>query len=400
MNALTCSRRSVGGAHAVVAMGISIARNESAFMKLGFYMGYAQPGTSPLELLELAKLAETLGYDSAWAAEAWGVDAITPLAWLGAQTTTLKLGTAIMQLPGRSPANAAMTAVTLDMLSGGRFLMGLGTSGPQVVEGWHGQEWGKPLGKTREYVDIVRAILRRERLEHHGEHYDIPVQGGTGLGKPLKLMARPLRSDIPIYLAAIAPKAVEQTFEIADGWLPIFWSPEKARDVFPLDRAREGFDIAPSVPALLIDDVQAGRDVMKEYYSFYIGGMGARGKNFYNDLFTRYGYEAEAKEIQELFLGGQQREAAGKVPDAFVDEVALIGPVERIRDRLAAWRESGATTLLVSTRDEATLRARRRSRRLEQPVTSRSSRARSARAAAPRPRRSRRACLRLPARRG
>jgi F420-dependent oxidoreductase-like protein len=250
-----------------------------------------------------------------------------------------------------------MTAVTLDLLSGGRFLMGLGTSGPQVVEGWHGQEWGKPLGKTREYVDIVRAILRRERLEHHGEHYDIPVQGGTGLGKPLKLMARPLRSDIPIYLAAIAPKAVEQTFEIADGWLPIFWSPEQARKVFPLDRAREGFDIAPSVPALLIDDVQAGRDVMKEYYSFYIGGMGARGKNFYNDLFTRYGYEAEANEIQELFLGGQQREAAGKVPDAFVDEVALIGPVERIRDRLAAWRESGATTLLVSTRDEATLRA-------------------------------------------
>ena len=264
-------------------------------MKLGFYMGYAQPGTSPLELLELAREAETLGYDSAWAAEAWGVDAITPLAWLGAQTTTLKLGTAIMQLPGRSPANAAMTAVTLDLLSGGRFLMGLGTSGPQVVEGWHGQEWGKPLGKTREYVEIVRAILRRERLEHHGEHYDIPVQGGTGLGKPLKLMARPLRGDIPIYLAAIAPKAVEQTFEIADGWLPIFWSPEQARDVFPLDRAREGFDIAPSVPAIVTDDVQSGRDVLKEYYSFYIGGMGARGKNFYNDLFTRYGYEAEAQ---------------------------------------------------------------------------------------------------------
>jgi F420-dependent oxidoreductase-like protein len=344
MNERTSSSRSVGGAQVTEVIGIA-----SHLMKLGFYMGYAQPGTNPLELLELAREAEGLGYDSAWAAEAWGVDAITPLAWLGAQTTTLKLG--------RSPANAAMTAVTLDLLSGGRFLMGLGTSGPQVVEGWHGQEWGKPLGKTREYVEIVRAILRRERLEHHGEHYDIPVQGGTGLGKPLKLMARPLRADIPIYLAAIGPKAVEQTFEIADGWLPIFWSPEKARDVFPLDRAREGFDIAPSVHALLTDDVQAGRDVMKEFYSFYIGGMGARGKNFYNDLFTRYGYEAEAKEIQELFLGGQQREAAGKVPDAFVDEVALVGPVERIRDRLAAWRESGATTLLVSTRDEATLRA-------------------------------------------
>jgi F420-dependent oxidoreductase-like protein len=325
-------------------------------MRLGFYMGYAQPGTNPLELLELAREAEGLGYDSAWAAEAWGVDAITPLAWLGAQTTTLKLGTAIMQLPGRSPANAAMTAVTLDMLSGGRFLMGLGTSGPQVVEGWHGQDWGKPLGKTREYVEIVRTILRRERLEHHGEHYDIPVQGGTGLGKPLKLMARPLRSDIPIYLAAIGPKAVEQTFEIADGWLPIFWSPEKARAVFPVDRAREGFDVAATAPAIVTDDVESARNMLKEYYSFYIGGMGARGKNFYNDLFTRYGYEAEAREIQDLFLDGKQREAAAKVPDAFVDEVALIGSVDRIRDRLAAWRESGATTLLISTRDAATLR--------------------------------------------
>ena len=326
-------------------------------MNLGFYMGYAQPGTSPLELLELAREAELLGYDSAWAAEAWGVDAITPLAWLGAQTERLKLGTAIMQIPGRSPANAAMTAVTLDLLSGGRFLMGLGTSGPQVVEGWHGVEWGKPLGRTREYVEIVRAVVRRERLEHHGEHYDIPVQGGTGLGKPLKLMARPLRSEIPIYLAAIGPKAVEQTFEIADGWLPIFWSPEKAHEVFPLDRVRDGFDIAPAAPALLTDDVESGRAMLKEYYSFYIGGMGARGKNFYNDLFTRYGYESEAREIQDLFLDGHQREAAGKVPDSFVDEVALVGSVERIRERLAAWRESGVTTLLVSTRDVATLRA-------------------------------------------
>ena len=326
-------------------------------MRLGFYMGYAPPGTSPLDLIELARTAETVGYDSAWAAEAWGTDAITPLAWLGALTERIKLGTAIMQIPGRSPANAAMTAATLDLLSRGRFLMGIGTSGPQVVEGWHGQEWGKPLGKTREYVEIVRAALRRERLEHHGAHYDIPVQGGTGLGKPLKLMARPLRSEIPIYLASIGPKAVELALEIADGWLPIFWSPEKARSVFPLDRAREGFEIAPSVPAVLTDDVASGREVLKEYYSFYIGGMGARGKNFYNDLFTRYGYESEAREIQDLFLEGKQREAAAKVPDAFVDEVALVGPVERMRDRLAAWRESGVTTMLVSTRDEATLRA-------------------------------------------
>ena len=220
-----------------------------------------------------------------------------------------------------------MTAVTLDLLSGGRFLMGLGTSGPQVVEGWHGQEWGKPLGKTREYVEIVRAIVRRERLEHHGEHYDIPVQGGTGLGKPLKLMARPLRAEIPIYLAAIAPKAVEQAFEIADGWLPIFWSPEQARHVFPLERARDGFDIAPSVPAIVTDDVESARTMLKEYYSFYIGGMGARGKNFYNDLFTRYGYEAEAREIQDLFLGGNQREAV----DEGARRVRRRGRADRLR---------------------------------------------------------------------
>src|SRR3954454_6426948 len=237
-------------------------------MRLGFYMGYAQPGTNPLELLELAREAESLGYHSAWAAEAWGVDAVTPLAWLGARTGRLKLGTAIMQIPGGPPANAAMPAVTLDLLSGGRFLMGLGTSGPQVVEGWHGQEWGKPLGKTREYVEIVRAVLRRERLEHHGEHYAIPVRGGTGLGKPLRLMARPLRSEIPIYLAAISPKAVEQTFEIADGWLPIFWSPEQARMVFPVDRAREGFDVAATAPAIVTDDVESARTMLKEYYSF------------------------------------------------------------------------------------------------------------------------------------
>jgi F420-dependent oxidoreductase-like protein len=326
-------------------------------MRLGFYMGYAQPGTNPLELIELAREAERSGYDSAWAAEAWGTDAVTPLAWLGASTETIKLGTAIMQLPGRSPANTAMTAATLDLLSGGRFLLGLGTSGPQVVEGWHGQEWRKPLTKLREYVEIVRSVLRRERLEHHGEHYDIPVSGGTGLGKPLKLMLRPMRSEIPIYLAAISPKAVELAFEIGDGWLPIFWSPERARDVFPLSLAREGFDIAPSAPAVLTDDVQSVTTALKEYYAFYIGGMGAKSKNFYNDLFARYGFEGEAREIQELFLDGKQREAAAAVPDRFVSEVALVGSKEQIADRLAAWRESGATSLLVSTRDVATLRA-------------------------------------------
>jgi F420-dependent oxidoreductase-like protein len=327
-------------------------------MRLGFYMGYAQPGTSPLELIELAREAERLGYDSAWAAEAWGTDAVTPLAWLGATTSRIKLGSAIMQIPGRTPANAAMTAATLDLLSGGRFLMGLGTSGPQVVEGWHGQPWGKPLGKTREYVELVRAALRRDVLEHHGTHYDIPYtgEGATALGKPLKLMLRPLRAEIPIYLASLGPKAVELAFEIADGWLPIFWSPSQGRQVFPLDRARDGFDIAPTTPLVVTDDLASGRDALKQYYSFYVGGMGAKGKNFYNDLMSRYGFEAEAREIQELFLGGNQRDAAAKVPDAFVDEVALVGPKERIAERVDAWRESGATTMLVSTRDAASLR--------------------------------------------
>jgi F420-dependent oxidoreductase-like protein len=263
-----------------------------------------------------------------------------------------------MQIPGRTPTNTAMTAATLDLLSGGRFLLGLGTSGPQVVEGWHGEPWGKPLAKTREYVEIVRAALRRDVVEHHGAHYDIPYSGdgATGLGKALKLMARPERAEIPIYLATIGPRAVEAAFDLADGWLPIFWSPERARDVFPLDRARDGFDIAPAVPVVVTDDVESGRDALKQYYSFYVGGMGARGRNFYNDLMSRYGYEAEARAIQDAFLDRRQRDAAALVPDAFVDEVALVGPQERIRDRLAAWRESGATTLLVSTRDVATLR--------------------------------------------
>src|SRR6266581_3604847 len=240
--------------------GIRLA---SQVVRLGFYMGYAPPGTNPLEPIALAQEAERLGYDSAWASEAWGTDAVTVLSWLGATTTTIKLGSAIMQIPGRTPANTAMTAATLDLLSGGRFLLGLGTSGPQVVEGWHGQAWGKPLLKTREYVEIVRTVLRREQLVYHGEHYDIPLQNGSGLGKPLKLMARPLRADIPIYLAAISPRAVEQAFEIADG--------------------------------------EAGREFLKPYYALYVGGMGARGKNFYNDLMRRYGYEAEAERIQDLY---------------------------------------------------------------------------------------------------
>ena len=330
-------------------------------MKLGFYMGYAQPGTSPLELIELAREAEQLGYSSAWAAEAWGVDAVTPLAWLGASTSTIGLGTAIMQLPGRSPANAAMTAATLDLLSGGRFLMGLGTSGPQVVEGWHGQPFGKPLGRTREYVEIVRAAIRRELLEHTGAHYEIPYAGddATGLGIPLKLMLRPVRTEIPVYLAAIGPRNVALATEIADGWLPVWASPGKLADVFgeALAAARSGFDVAAfSVPVAISDDVQAARDAVKPHLALYVGGMGAQGQNYYNALVVRYGYEREAAEIQELYLGGKKMEAIAAVPDALVDEVALVGARDRIADRLEAWRDSPVTTLLIQAHDPATLR--------------------------------------------
>jgi F420-dependent oxidoreductase-like protein len=327
-------------------------------MRLGFYMGYAPPGTNPLELIELAQEAERLGYDSAWAAEAWGTDAVTVLAWLGATTERIKLGSAILQMPGRTPALTAMTAATLDLLSGGRLLLGLGPSGPQVVEGWHGQPWGKPLVRTREYVEIVRTALRRETVEHRGEHYAIPYDGpgATGLGKPLKLMARPLRADVPIYLAAMGPKAVALAQEIADGWLPLFFVPERAREVFG-ELGGDGFDVAPSVPVVLLDDVEAARDALKPYYALYIGGMGSRGKNFYNELFARYGYEAEAAAIQDAYLDGRQRDAAALVPDAFVDEAALVGPKERIAERLEAYRGSGATTLLLSTRQPEALRA-------------------------------------------
>src|SRR5437762_1462044 len=282
-------------------------------MKLGLSLGYAPPGTNPADLFPLVEEAERLGFDSVWVAEAWGTDAVTVLAYLAAKTERIKLGSAIMQIPGRTPTNTAMTAATLDLLSGGRFLLGLGTSGPQVVEGWHGQPWGKPLMKTREYVEIVRAALLRDVVEHHGEHYRIPYDGpgATGLGKPLKLMLRPLRADIPIYLAAIGPKNVALAAEIADGWLPMLVAPERFDEAFgpSLAGAREGFEIAAGVSVLVGDDVQSLRDALKPHIALYVGGMGAKGKNFYNSLVSRYGWEAEAAQIQELYLGGRQREA-------------------------------------------------------------------------------------------
>src|SRR5881392_1389147 len=277
-------------------------RRIASAMKLGLSLGYAPPGTNPADLFPLVEEAERLGFDSVWVAEAWGTDAVSVLGWLAARTERIKLGSAIMQIPGRTPANTAMTAATLDLLTGGRFRLGLGTSGPQVVEGWHGQPWGKPLGKTREYVEIVRRALARDVLEHHGDQYDIPYTGpdATGLGKPLKLMARPLRTEIPIYLAALSPKNVRLAFEIADGWLPIFFSPERAREAFGFEE-REGFDIAPTAHVVLSDDVAAARDALRPMLALYIGGMGARGANFYNALVCRYGYEEEAQRIQDLY---------------------------------------------------------------------------------------------------
>src|SRR5919205_581947 len=322
-------------------------------MKLGLNLGYAAPGTNPVELVPLVQHAEQLGFDSVWAAESWGTDAVTVLAWMAACTSRIKVGSAIMQIPGRSPANAAMTAATLDLLSGRRFLLGLGTSGPQVVEGWHGQPWGKPLGKTREYVEIVRAALRREVVAHEGEHYRIPWDGpgATGLGKPLKLMLRPLRAEIPIYLAALGPKNVALAAEIADGWLPIFVAPERFDDAFgpSLADAPPGFEIAATASVFVGDDVAALRGALRPHVALYVGGMGAKGRNFYNSLVRRYGWEEEAERIQELYLAGKQREAIAAVPDELVDAVALVGPKERIAERIEAWKETSVTTLLLGS---------------------------------------------------
>jgi F420-dependent oxidoreductase-like protein len=314
----------------------------------------------------MALEAERLGFDSVWSAEAYGSDAVTLITWVAARTERIGVGTAIMQMPARTPAATAMTAVTLDHLTRGRFRLGLGVSGPQVSEGWHGVAFGKPLERTREYVRIVRTILRREEpLEFHGEHYDVPLSGGTGLGKPLKTIVHPLRADLPIYLAAIGPKNVALAAEIADGWLPTFYSaahPEVFEEsigegLARSGRPREAFDVAPFVMVALGDDVQACRDFVKPLLALYVGGMGARGRNFYTTLVGRYGYEADAAKVQDLYLEGRKGEAAGAIPDALVDEVALVGPKARIADRLGLWREAGVDTIIVGTAQPEALRA-------------------------------------------
>ena len=327
-------------------------------LKLGLQIGYwgaGMPAGQPETIVE----AERLGFDSAWTAEAYGSDALTPLAWWGSATSTIRLGTSICQISARTPAAMAMAAITLDHLSGGRFILGLGASGPQVVEGWYGEPYAKPLARTREYVEIIRRILAREGpVEYPGEHYKLPYPGGTGFGKSLKSIVHPLRADMPIWIASEGPKNVALTAEIADGWMAIFYGPrvdgfyraalEEGWARPGARRAPDDFEIAATVPIIVHADVEEAASFYKPSLALYIGGMGARDMNFHNEVFARMGYEAEAKQIQDLYLDGKKDEAAAAVPTKLVEDVALIGPPEKIRDDLEMWRESIVSTLLVS----------------------------------------------------
>jgi F420-dependent oxidoreductase-like protein len=328
-------------------------------MKLGLQLGYwfAQPPTDAGErILE----AEKLGYDTVFAAEAWGSDAFTPLAWHGARTSRIRLGTSIVQISARTPAATAMHALTIDHLSNGRFVLGLGVSGPQVVEGWYGQPFGKPLARTREYVDIVRQVLAREGpVTSPGPHYPLPYSGpnSLGLGKPLKPIVHPLRADIPIWLGAEGPKNVAMTAEIADGWLPIYYSPAVA-DMYngwleegfarpTARRTRKEFEIATNAQVVVTDDIEAGVDGLRPFIAFYIGGMGAKDMNFHKEVFARMGYEKESDDIQDLFFEGKRDDAVAAVPDQMVHDISMIGPVSKIREDVARWEEAGVTMLVV-----------------------------------------------------
>jgi len=323
-------------------------------MKLGVYVAYWGLGMGPQDQLQVVQEAERLGYDSVWAAEAYGSDAATVLAWLAAGTSRIKLGSGIFQMPARSPAMTAMTAATIDELSGGRMLLGLGSSGPQVAEGWHGQRFGRQLQRTREYVEVVRQALTRERLEYHGETIVLPLPDGPG--KALKLTIAPVQARIPIYLAAIGPNNTALAGEIADGWIPTFFSPEHVADFRALleqGAARSGrslrdFDIAPIVNAYVSDDRELARNLMRPVLALYIGGMGSRAQNFYNRLVRRYGFDEAAQTVQDLYLEGQRVQAGEAIPDELIDMVSLCGPREVVRDRLAAFREAGVGTLMVT----------------------------------------------------
>ena len=329
-------------------------------LKLGYNTGYWSAGP-PAGALDAVKEAERLGFDSIWTAEAYGSDALTPLAWWGANTEKVRLGTAIMQMSARTPTAAAMAAITLDHLSNGRFILGLGASGPQVVEGWYGQAYPKPLARTREYVDIVRQVLRRDKpVESHGAFYDLPYSGadGAGLGKPLRPTVHPLRSDIPIFLGAEGPKNVALSAEICDGWLPLFFSPKE--DGFYRKCLAEGFaksgeadkadrfEVASTVMIIPGDDAEKCADMVRPFLALYAGGMGARGANFHFEVFARMGYEDVALKVQDLYLAGKKAEAAAAIPLAMVQDVALVGPPDKIKDELAQWKETCITTFLVS----------------------------------------------------
>lgn len=329
-------------------------------LKLGLAQGYWSAGPNP-EFVAIAQEAERQGFDSVWSAEAWGNDAFTPLAWIGAQTSKIKLGTAVVQLSGRSPTSCAMHALTLDLLSEGRFMLGLGVSGPQVVEGWYGQPFPKPLARTREYIDIIRQVFAREApVTNDGPHYPLPYKGedGMGLGKPLKPIVHPLRNRIPIYMGAEGPKNIALSAEIADGWLPLFYNPyDESVYAESLTNAPDDFDIAQMVTVNVTDDIESALLQFKYFLSFYIGGMGAKTTNFHKNLFIRMGYEKEADEIQQLFFEDKRDEAARVIPDELADSMSLVGSVDRIRDRLKAWEDSRVTTLLVTASDVKTVQA-------------------------------------------
>jgi F420-dependent oxidoreductase-like protein len=328
-------------------------------LNLGLQLGYwgANPPEDPIAA---AVEAEKLGYDSVFTAEAWGSDAFTPLAYIAAHTSKIRLGTAVVQLSARTPTATAMATLTLDHLSKGRVILGLGVSGPQVVEGWYGQPFSKPLARTREYIDIIRQVLRREEpVSNAGPHYPLPFtgEGAWGMGKPLRPITHPLRADVPIFMGAEGPKNVALAAEIADGWLPLYYSPFR-QDVYAesLGTLKPGFEITQFVIVNISDDLETALMPVKAMLGFYIGGMGSKKRNFHMELMSRMGFEAEAHKIQELFLEGKRAEATAAVPDQFADEISLCGSKERIKERLQAWKETQVTTLLLANQDVATMR--------------------------------------------
>ncbi|MCR9276638.1 MAG: LLM class F420-dependent oxidoreductase [Pseudomonadaceae bacterium] len=327
-------------------------------MKLGLQLGYWS-SKPPRGFIELAQTAESLGYDSIWTAEAYGSDALTPLAWIGANTSKIRLGTGICQMSARAPTATAMAAMTIDHLSEGRMILGLGVSGPQVVEGWYGQPFAKPLSRTREYIDIVRQVFAREEpVQSDGPHYPLPYtgEGSWGLGKPLKPIIHPYRKEIPIFIGAEGPKNVALAAEVCDGWLPLYYSPFR-QDVYSesIKGRNENFEISQGVVVNITDDVEAGLVPIKHMLALYIGGMGAKKRNFHKELIGRFGFEEAADKIQDLYLAGKKEEAAAAVPSQLADEISLVGPKERIKERISVWRETPVTQLLVSARSGAEL---------------------------------------------